>query len=37
MIVACDASLLVFLAKANRLPVLPALLGNDIGVLDCVV
>jgi predicted nucleic acid-binding protein len=37
MIVVCDASPLVFLAKANRLPILPALLGNDIVVLDCVV
>ncbi len=37
MIVVCDASPLIFLAKTNRLAIVPALLGKDIVVLDCVV
>ena len=37
MIVVCDASPLIMLAKLNRLSVLSALLGDDIVVLDCVV
>jgi len=37
VIVVCDASPLILLAKTNRLAVLPALLGKDIVVLDCVV
>ena len=36
MIVVCDASPLIFLAKTNRLGIVPALLGKDIVVLDCV-
>jgi len=37
MIAVCDASPLIFLANTNRLAILPALLGKDIVVLDCVV
>ena len=37
MTVVCDASPLIFLAKTNRLAIVPALLGKDIVVLDCVV
>ena len=37
MIVVCDASPLIFLAQTNRLAIVPALLGDDLVVLDCVV
>jgi predicted nucleic acid-binding protein len=37
MIVLCDASPLIFLAKLNRLALIPQLLGSDVVVLQCVV
>ena len=37
MIVLCDASPLIFLAKLNRLHLIPQLLGPDVVVLQCVV
>jgi predicted nucleic acid-binding protein len=36
-IIVCDASPLVFLAKLNRLDLIPEILGDDIFVLRCVV
>jgi predicted nucleic acid-binding protein len=37
MIVVCDASPLIFLAKLNRLDLISPLLGPDVVVLQCVV
>ncbi|MCF7730573.1 MAG: DUF3368 domain-containing protein [Akkermansiaceae bacterium] len=37
MIVLCDASPLIFLAKLNRLALIPRLLGPEVVVLQCVV
>ncbi len=37
MLIVCDASPLIFLAKANRLSLIPALFQGEIVVLDCVV
>jgi predicted nucleic acid-binding protein len=37
MIVLCDASPLIFLAKLNRLALIPQLLGPEVVVLQCVV
>ena len=37
MIVVCDASPLIFLAKLNRLDLISPLLGSDVVVLQCVV
>lgn len=37
MIVVCDASPLIFLAKLNRLNLILPLLGPDVVVLQCVV
>ena len=36
MIVVCDASPLIFLAKLNRLPLMAQVLGDEIVVLRCV-
>lgn len=35
--IVCDASPLVFLAKLNRLSLIPALLEGDVFILQCVV
>jgi predicted nucleic acid-binding protein len=37
MLVVCDASPLIFLAKANRLSLIPSLFPGDVVVLDVVV
>jgi len=36
MTVVCDASPLIFLAKLNRLDLIPQLLGTEVVVLECV-